>query len=82
MPFRDAHHVTGRLVAKAEAKGADLSGLTLEEMQAEEPRIHNGIFQVLSVEASVASRISYGGTAPKNVRAQAKRWLKQLAKEG
>ncbi len=79
MPFRDAHHVTGRLVAKAEAKGADLSGLTLEEMQAEEPRIHNGIFQVLSVEASVASRISYGGTAPVNVRRMAAEWRERLA---
>jgi argininosuccinate lyase len=79
MPFRDAHHVTGRLVAKAEAKGADLSGLTLEELQAEEARIHSGIFQVLSVEASVASRTSYGGTAPVNVRRMAAEWRERLA---
>jgi len=79
MPFRDAHHVTGRLVAKAEAKNVDLAGLSLDEMQAEEPRIHNGIFQVLSVEASVASRTSYGGTAPVNVRRMAAEWRERLA---
>lgn len=79
MPFRDAHHVTGRLVAKAEGKGVDLSDLTLEDMQAEEPRIHNGVFQVLSVEASVASRTSYGGTAPVNVRRMAAEWRERLA---
>ncbi|MDQ1080364.1 argininosuccinate lyase [Pseudoroseomonas cervicalis] len=79
LPFRDAHHVTGRLVAKAEARGVDLSGLSLDEMQAEEPRIHNGVFQVLSVEASVASRTSYGGTAPVNVRRMAAEWRERLA---
>lgn len=79
LPFRDAHHVTGHLVAKAEARGVDLSELTLDEMQAEEPRIHNGVFQVLSVEASVASRTSYGGTAPVNVRRMAAEWRERLA---
>lgn len=79
LPFRDAHHVTGRLVAKAEARGVDLSGLSLEELQAEEPRIHSGIFHVLSVEASVASRTSYGGTAPVNVRRMAAEWRERLA---
>jgi argininosuccinate lyase len=79
MPFRDAHHVTGRLVAKAETRGVDLSELTLDEMHAEEPRIHNGVFQVLSVEASVASRTSYGGTAPVNVRRMAAEWRERLA---
>lgn len=79
LPFRDAHHVTGRLVARAEARGVDLSGLSLDEMQAEEPRIHNGVFQVLSVEASVASRTSYGGTAPVNVRRMAAEWRERLA---
>ncbi len=77
-PFRTAHHVTGRLVAQAEAKGVDLSGLTLAEMQAEEAGITADIFNVLTVEASVASRLSYGGTAPANVAAQAARWLKAL----
>jgi argininosuccinate lyase len=79
LPFRDAHHVTGRLVAKAEARGCDLAALSLAEMQAEEPRIHDGIFGVLSVAASVASRTSYGGTAPANVRAMAAEWRERLA---
>jgi len=78
LPFRDAHHVTGRLVAAAEAKGVDLAGLTLAEMQAEEPRITADVFGVLTVAASVASRTSYGGTAPANVAKQAARWLDAL----
>ncbi len=77
-PFRTAHHVTGRLVALAEAQGIDLAGLSLAEMQAEEPGITADIFNVLTVEASVASRLSYGGTAPANVAAQATRWLQAL----
>jgi len=79
LPFRDAHHVTGRLVARAEARGCDLAALTLSEMQAEEPRIHDDVFGVLSVEASVASRRSYGGTAPDNVRAMVAEWRERLA---
>jgi argininosuccinate lyase len=79
LPFRTAHHVTGRLVAAAEAKGIDLAGLTLGEMQAVEPGITDEVFSVLTVEASVASRTSYGGTAPANVAAQATRWLEALA---
>jgi argininosuccinate lyase len=79
LPFRDAHHVTGRLVAAAEARGVDLSGLSLADMQAVEPRMSQDVFSVLTVEASVRSRTSYGGTAPENVAAQAARWLEQLA---
>ena len=79
VPFRTAHHVTGRLVAKAEARGVDLSALTLEDMQAEEPGITADVFGVLTVDASVASRTSYGGTAPANVAAQAARWQAALA---
>ena len=79
LPFRSAHHVTGRLVARAEARGVDLAGLTLADMQAEEPGITADIFGVLTVEASVASRTSYGGTAPANVAAQAARWQAALA---
>jgi argininosuccinate lyase len=78
MPFRDAHHVTGTLVAKAEARGVDLSGLTLAEMQAVEPRITQGVFDVLTVEASVRSRTSYGGTAPANVATMAAEWKAKL----
>ncbi len=77
-PFRSAHHTTGRLVAMAEAQGVDLAGLTLADMQSVEPGITDEIFGVLTVEASVASRRSYGGTAPTNVAAQAARWLKAL----
>jgi argininosuccinate lyase len=79
LPFRTAHHVTGRLVARAEARGVDLAGLSLAEMQAEEKGITADVFSVLTVDASVASRTSYGGTAPANVAAQARRWLEALA---
>ncbi len=68
MPFRDAHHVVGRLVKLAEDKGCDLAGLSLAEMQAVEPRLTRAVFRVLTLDYSVASRTSYGGTAPKNVR--------------
>ncbi len=78
MPFRDAHHVTGRLVALAAKRKVGLEGLTLAEMQGEEPRLEMGVFEVLGVRNSVASRTSYGGTAPGNVRAQAQRWLEAL----
>jgi len=81
MPFRDAHHVTGRIVAKASGEGVALHELPLKAIQAIEPRITPEALSVLSVEASVKSRTSYGGTAPKNVRAQAKAWLKRLEKE-
>jgi len=80
MPFRDAHHVTGRIVAAAEARGVALEKLPLAEMQAIEPRITKQALDVLSVERSVASRTSLGGTAPKNVSAQARRWLKRLGR--
>jgi argininosuccinate lyase len=70
MPFRRAHHVTGELVKRAERKGCDLAGLTLAEMQAVEPGITDGVFAVLGVDGSVASRASLGGTAPASVRAQ------------
>ena len=81
LPFREAHHVTGRIVAAAEAAGVPLHRLPLAKMQAVEPRITEQVFSVLSVESSVKSRVSYGGTAPGNVRRQASRWLKVLAKE-
>jgi argininosuccinate lyase len=78
MPFREAHHVTGRIVGLASAKGIALEKLTLAEMQSIEPRITQEVFGVLGVTNSVKSRISYGGTAPANVRREAKRWLKVL----
>jgi argininosuccinate lyase len=81
MPFRDAHHVTGRIVARASEAGVPLHELPLKDMQAVEPRITKEALGVLSVEASVKSRVSYGGTAPKNVAAQAKAWLRRLEKQ-
>ncbi len=81
MPFREAHHVTGRIVARAASLQVPLSELPLHEMQEIEPRITKTVFEVLSVENSVKSRTSYGGTAPRNVRREANRWLKMLARE-
>jgi argininosuccinate lyase len=78
IPFREAHHITGSLVALAEKKGVDLPGLSLEDLRSVEPRITAGVFKVLTVEASVSSRKSFGGTAPANVRREAQRWLKNL----
>ena len=80
MPFREAHHVTGRIVAQAAAENIPLHRLPLVAMQAVEPRITDDVFRVLSVESSVESRRSEGGTAPENVRREASRWLKALAK--
>jgi len=81
IPFREAHHLTGRIVAKAAETGTPLHRLPLSAMQAIEPRIGEDVFTVLTVDRSVRSRTSFGGTAPKNVRSQAKRWLRKLEKE-
>ena len=79
LPFREAHHVTGALVAMAESKGCDLPDLTLEDMQTVSPAITAGIHDVLGVHNSVASRLSHGGTAPVRVREQVARWKEILA---
>lgn len=79
IPFRDAHHITGRLVSLAESKECNLEDLTLDEFQDVEPKITKDIYTVLGLENSVRSRTSYGGTAPDNVRAQAKRWKDKLS---
>jgi argininosuccinate lyase len=81
IPFREAHHLTGRVVALAAKQGVDLHQLPLKAMQEIEPRITIDVMDVLSVESSVKSRTSFGGTAPKNVLAQAKAWVKRLEKE-
>jgi argininosuccinate lyase len=78
LPFRDAHHVTGTLVAMAESKGCDLPDLSLADMQSVHAGITQDVFSVLGVENSVQSRMSYGGTAPAQVRAQIARWSKEL----
>ncbi|MGO4573100.1 argininosuccinate lyase [Microvirga sp. 2TAF3] len=74
IPFRDAHHITGRIVSEAEKRGCTLEELSLDIMQAVEPRIHQGIYGVLSVENSVRSRTSFGGTSPANVAEQVAWW--------
>jgi argininosuccinate lyase len=81
MPFRDAHHVTGRIVAKAAEADVPLEKLPLPVMQEIEPKITKAVFGVLSVANSVKSRSAFGGTAPNNVRREAQRWLKRLKKK-
>lgn len=81
MPFRDAHHVTAKLVGVASQRKVGLEKLSLADMQKVEARIHDGVFAVLGVDKSVKSRTSYGGTAPQNVRQQARRWLARLRRE-
>jgi len=78
MPFRDAHHITGTIVALAESQGKALHELSIEDMQTVQPQIHEGVFDVLSPQASAASRTSFGGTAPQNVLAQVKYWKTKL----
>jgi argininosuccinate lyase len=80
MPFREAHHITGRIVAAAEKAGLRLEQMPLAEMRRVEPRITKVVFSVLSVDRSVRSRTSYGGTAPANVVREAKKWLQRLGK--
>jgi argininosuccinate lyase len=81
LPFREAHHITGRIVAEAAEQGVALDRLPLKVMQAIEPRITKSVFDVLSVANSVKTRTVCGGTAPKNVRKEAQRWLKRLGKK-
>ena len=78
IPFRDAHEITGHIVKLAEEKGIALDGLTIEDFKLIDHRIDSRIHKVLSVEASVRARRSYGGTAPENVLAQAARWKSLL----
>jgi len=79
MPFRDAHHITGAAVKRAEGLGLGLADLPLADLQALEPRITDEVFRVLTPAASAASRRSYGGTAPDQVRSQIQRWKDLLA---
>jgi argininosuccinate lyase len=78
LPFREAHHITGRLVKAAESSGVPLEKLPLEVMQEMHPGISEAVFSVLSVPNSLKSRASYGGTAPQNVRKMARAWIKRL----
>jgi argininosuccinate lyase len=81
IPFREAHHITGRIVALAESKGADLKRLSLSQIQSVEPRVTDGVYAVLDPANSAKSRKSQGGTAPANVRREARRWIKRLEKD-
>jgi argininosuccinate lyase len=78
MPFREAHHITGHMVKLAEDNGVDLSELSLEQMHTVEPRITADVFEVLGIDNSVRSRVSYGGTAPARVLEQVKAWKERL----
>ncbi|MEO0567281.1 MAG: argininosuccinate lyase [Pseudomonadota bacterium] len=78
LPFRDAHHVTGEIVAMAEQKNCDLAKLDLSDMQSIHAGIDESVYDVLSIHASAASRTSYGGTAPEQVKKQIARWKERL----
>ena len=80
MPFRDAHHVTGRVVSLAEGRGVELEALSLADLKTIEPRFRADALDVLSVDNSVKSRTSHGGTAPQNVRKMARGWVRKLEK--
>mgnify|MGYP001820997730 FL=1 len=82
IPFREAHHITGSIVALAEKKRINLNKLQLSDLQSAEPRITEDLFDVLDPARSAKSRRSLGGTSPSNVRREAKRWIKRLEKDG
>jgi argininosuccinate lyase len=82
LPFREAHHVTGKIVALAESQGCDLKKLPLSDLKSVEKRITEEVYSALDVTGSVKSRTSYGGTAPANVKREAKKWIKRLEKDG
>ena len=81
MPFRQAHQVTGKIVALAETRGLPLARLPLDQMREIEAGITSDVYSVLSAVKSVRSRTSYGGTAPSNVRKMARRWIRRLERE-
>ena len=82
LPFREAHYITGRIVALAESQGVDLKKLPLSDLRTVDKRITEDVYAALDVAGSVQSRTSYGGTAPANVKREARRWIKRLEKEG
>ena len=82
LTFREAHHITGRLVAKAESRACALHELSLADMQAENSHITESVYQFLDPAHAVASRTSFGGTAPQNVKQAAEAWLDRLQKTG
>ncbi|MGH6832436.1 MAG: argininosuccinate lyase, partial [Methyloceanibacter sp.] len=82
LPFRDAHQITGKIVALAESKGSALKKLPLSDLKSIEKGINEEVYSALDVAGSVKSRTSHGGTAPANVKREARRWIKRLEKEG
>ncbi len=82
LPFRDAHHITGKIVALAESRGCDLKKLPLSDLKSVEKGITEAVFSALDVAGSVKSRTSHGGTAPTNIKREARRWIKRLEKDG
>jgi argininosuccinate lyase len=82
LPFREAHKITGKIVALAESKGVDLKKLPLSELKSVEKGITEEVYSALDVAGSVKSRTSYGGTAPSSVKREARRWIKRLEKDG
>ena len=80
IPFREAHHITGAAVKLADQKGVALDGLTIADLKAIDARIDERVFDALSVDASVAARASYGGTAPVRVREQVEEARRRLEK--
>ncbi len=81
LPFREAHHTAGKIVALAESRGSDLKKLPLSELKTVEKRITEEVYSALDASGSVKSRTSYGGTAPANVKRHANRWIKRLEKD-
>jgi argininosuccinate lyase len=81
LPFREAHHVTGRIVALADGAGVQLADLALADMQKVHSGITKDVFNVLTVEASASSRTSYGGTSPVRVAEQVAQWTQRLRLE-
>ena len=82
LPFREAHHITGRLVRLADERGVDIAGLPLADMREVDARIHEGVLTVLSVADSVTSRRSFGGTSPECVRREVERWKDRVTQLG
>ncbi len=81
LPFREAHHIAGRIVALAESQGATLEKLPLSDLKSVEERITEDVYSALNAQGSARSRTSYGGTAPANVKREARRWIKRLEKD-
>ncbi len=81
LPFREAHHIAGKIVALAESQGTTLEKLPLSDLKSVEERITEAVYPALDAQGSAESRTSYGGTAPANVKREAQIWIKRLEKD-